>query len=62
MYNTYGGDLLRDPSLRAQLRQYATEAVAKAAPIKHASDIYDAYKKQYDSLTPAQKAYEDYML
>lgn len=62
MYDTYGGDLLRDPSLRAQLRQYATEAVAKAAPIKHASDIYDAYKKQYDSLTPAQKAYEDYML
>lgn len=62
MYNTYGGDLLRDPSLRAQLRQYATEAAAKAAPIKQASDIYDAYKKQYDSLTPAQKAYEDYML
>lgn len=62
MYNTYGGDLLRDPALRAQLRQYATEAAAKAAPIKQASDIYDAYKKQYDSLTPAQKAYEDYML
>ena len=62
MYDTYGGDMLRDPSKRAMLRQYAAKAAAAARPIKQAAAIYDAYKAQYDKLTPEQRAYEDYML
>ena len=62
LYNQYGGDLLRDPSKRALLNGLAFKAYAAAAPIRQQAAIYDAYKKQYDQLTPEQKAFEDYQL
>lgn len=58
-YQGSGVDPIRNMEARGEMKRAMMNAIPELQRIKKAGDTYDAYKKEYDKLTPEQKAYED---